>query len=164
MSCAATHTDRDPAPATTPPAVRSVLWEALARQIQALGERMGLSCQCGQDIADDVPGPAPSLVADMALIVQEMLLNVARHAHANVVQVRIRASHSDLSVLVKDNGRGAPPSAFDRPDVGGVALMRERAQRLGGWLHISSHLGQGTQLILSLPYDRLSSLPNPQPT
>jgi len=31
-------------------------------------------------------------------------------------------------------------------------------------LHISSQPGQGTQLILSLPYDRLSSLPTAQAT
>ena len=53
--------------------------------------------------------------------------------------------------MVKDNGRGAPPSAFDSTDAYGVMGMRERAGHFKGWLHIDSQLGQGTTVILTMP-------------
>ncbi len=162
MSCASTHTDRDLAasPTGVHADVAAGLWAVLSAQVHELAGANGLACECEQDIGEGVPGPAAALVADIAVIVQEMMLNVARHADVHEVQVRVRASHSDLTVLLKDEGRGAPPSAFERTNLGGVALMRERARRLGGWLHISSQPGQGTQLILSLPYDRLRATPH----
>ena len=58
---------------------------------------------------------------------------------------------ADLTLLVKDNGKGAPPSAFERSNAFGVMGMRERAGHHGGWLQIDSEPGQGTQVILSMP-------------
>jgi len=76
---------------------------------------------------------------------------VARHAQASEVHIRISAHASDITVVVKDNGKGAPPSAFDNSDAYGVMGMRERAGHFGGWLHIDSQMGLGTQVILTMP-------------
>jgi nitrate/nitrite-specific signal transduction histidine kinase len=54
-------------------------------------------------------------------------------------------------LLVRDNGRGAPPSAFERADALGMAHVRERAAQLGGWLYVESQPGLGTKVILTLP-------------
>ncbi|HRH18361.1 MAG TPA: hypothetical protein PLS22_12995, partial [Aquabacterium sp.] len=72
-------------------------------------------------------------------------------AQASEVHIRVRATHSDLTLLVKDNGKGAPSSAFERHDAYGVMGMRERAGHHGGWLQIDSQPGGGTQIILSMP-------------
>jgi len=80
-----------------------------------------------------------------------MLSNVARHAHAQHVDIRVRAEDTDITILVKDDGRGAPPSAFDAPNAYGVMGMRERAGHFGGWLDIHSQVGSGTMLILTMP-------------
>ena len=84
-------------------------------------------------------------------IFQEMLSNVARHAQATEVCIRIRATPAELTVLVKDNGKGAPPSAFESHNAFGVMGMRERAGHFGGWVQIDSEPGRGTQVILSVP-------------
>ena len=66
--------------------------------------------------------------------------------------IRIAAGASALqSSSVRDNGRGAPPEAFEAPTAYGVMGMRERARHLGGAIAIHSELGHGLHLHLVLP-------------
>ena len=113
-----------------------------------------LTCHWTIDIAPNLPAPEGDQATAIFRIFQEMLSNVARHAQASDVTIRVRATPGDLTLLVKDNGKGAPPSAFERADAYGVMGMRERAGHHGGWLQISSEPGLGTQVILSMPLER----------
>lgn len=127
-------------------------WAAgLAAQAQAFIHSHGLSGHCVMDIPPGLQVPEGPLSTAVSRILQELLSNVASHSQASEVNVRISAHASDITVVVKDNGKGAPPSAFDRSDAHGVQGMRERAGQLGGWLHIDSQMGLGTQVILTLP-------------
>ena len=141
------------------------LWATLEWQVQDFIDSSELRCQWSIDIDPDLPSPDGPLATAIFRIFQEMLSNVARHAQASEVVIRVRASSGDLTLLVKDNGRGAPPSAFERPDAYGVLGMRERAGHHGGWLQISSEPGQGTQVILSMPLDHavLDAMPATTP-
>ena len=78
--------------------------------------------------------------------------------------IRIRATSGELTLLVRDNGKGAPPSAFESHDAFGVMGMRERAGHFGGWVQIDSQPGQGTQVILSMPLRPTSPLASRRPT
>lgn len=127
------------------------LWATLEWQVRDFAETSEMACEWSIDIAPGVHAPDGPLATAVFRIFQEMLSNVARHAHATSVAVRISATASDITLRVKDNGRGAPPSAFDRPDAWGMMGMRERSSHFGGWLHVDSQPGQGTQLILSMP-------------
>lgn len=127
------------------------LWATLEWQLQDFIDNSELTCDWVIDIAPGLRDPGGPLATAVFRIFQELLSNVARHARATRVEVRISATASDLTLRVKDNGRGAPPSAFERPDAWGVMGMRERAGHFGGWLHIDSQPGQGTQVILSMP-------------
>ncbi len=127
------------------------LWATLEWQLQDFIDSSELACDWRLDIQPNLPAPDGPLATAIFRIFQEMLSNVARHAQASAVEIRIRAQPGDLSVLVKDNGKGAPPGAFDRADAYGVMGMRERAAHHGGWLQIDSRLGRGTQVILSMP-------------
>lgn len=129
------------------------LWATLAWQVQDFTERSGLRCAASIDIDPGVCAPLGVRADAICGIFQEMLTNVARHAQATEVLLRVCARPGDLTLLVKDNGRGAPPSAFERFDAHGVAGMRACAGQHGGWLQIRSEPGQGTQLILSMPLD-----------
>lgn len=86
------------------------------------------------------------------LIVREALNNVARHARAGSVQVKLFADSEKLRILVQDDGVG-----FDLQAAGqdqrhlGTILMQERAQRSGGSLRVESHPGRGTQVLLTYP-------------
>lgn len=133
-------------------------WSQLASRVQAAIERSALPCHGSVDIVADLPEPQAPIAALLCTAFEEMLLNVVQHARATEVLVRLRATPIDITLLVKDNGRGAPPSAFDQHGAGGVIAMRRTASRLGGWLQIDSQPGGGTQLILSLPMSGRPSL------
>jgi len=127
------------------------LWATLEWQAQDFMDSSELACRWTVDIAPGLSAPEGPLATAVFRIFQELLSNVARHAQATEVDIRISATASDLTLRVKDNGRGAPPSAFNSPDAYGVMGMRERAGHFGGWLHIDSRMDQGTQVILTMP-------------
>jgi two-component system sensor histidine kinase UhpB len=81
-------------------------------------------------------------------IVQEALTNVARHAGARHVEVRVHRGAA-LTVEVEDDGVGmkpqAPPSGF------GLAGMRERVESLGGTLEFARRGVRGMTLCVELP-------------
>lgn len=129
------------------------LWATLEWQVQDFIDGSELACEGSIDITPGLPAPEGAHATAIFRIFQEMLSNVARHAQASEVLIRVRATPGDLTLLVKDNGKGAPPSAFERPDAYGVMGMRERAGHHGGWLQIDSQPGQGTQVILSMPLE-----------
>jgi len=84
-------------------------------------------------------------------ILQETLTNVARHANATQVRVRLARNNGNLSLEVQDNGRG-----FDEeePSAGGhlgVLGMQERALLLGGQLTIDGVPGKGTTVRVRIP-------------
>lgn len=83
-------------------------------------------------------------------IVREALTNVARHSGANRARLFVDACTGHYVFTVEDNGCG---SLTFTPVDGhyGVMIMRERAQRIGGHITVSSKLGRGTQVQLSFP-------------
>jgi two-component system, NarL family, sensor histidine kinase UhpB len=84
-------------------------------------------------------------------VVQEGLSNVAQHAHATAVSVRMAREGAATVVRIADDGAG-----FDtaRPTAGlGLTGMRERAALAGGRLTIDSAPGRGTTVELRLRED-----------
>jgi signal transduction histidine kinase len=87
-------------------------------------------------------------------LVQEALTNIARHARATRVQIRIAAGRAAdparcVEILVADNGAGADLGA---PRLGlGLVGMRERVSALGGSITLASERGAGFQVKASLP-------------
>ncbi|MBI5567118.1 MAG: hypothetical protein HY870_19630 [Chloroflexi bacterium] len=91
-------------------------------------------------------------------IVQEALNNVGKHARARQVSVELNLPESgDLTLTVQDDGRGFEPTALaEAVSRGRVGLlqMRERAERLGGTLDVSSQPERGTLIRVTLPVVR----------
>ena len=81
-------------------------------------------------------------------IVQETLTNVARHASARSVSVRMEPSEGHLLLEIEDDGHGF---AMHEPTEGrGLTGMRERTELLGGSLQVSSTPGSGTRVRAAL--------------
>jgi PAS domain S-box-containing protein len=88
-------------------------------------------------------------------IFQEALTNVARHAQATQVEVRLAAEQGMLHLHIEDNGRGMPAAIAEAPESAGhcfgLLSMKERARELGGALAIASTEGLGTRIVLRVP-------------
>jgi signal transduction histidine kinase len=96
--------------------------------------------------------PALSFEAKEALyrIAQEALNNVAKHAQASRVQLRLRSEPGGIVLDVEDNGMGFDPQC-QYPGHLGLHSMRERAAMLEGRLEIKSSPGHGTRLMVWIP-------------
>jgi len=89
---------------------------------------------------------------------RELLVNVAKHAHAQSVDLRLRWCDDSVEVLVHDDGKGfASHVAADgsgvpeSPDGFGLFNIQERAGDLGGRLRLRSEPGRGTAVKVRLP-------------
>jgi PAS domain S-box-containing protein len=129
------------------------LWAALEWQGHEFAETAEIKCEWRMQV--DAGAAEPSNAKSIAIfrIFQEMLSNVGRHARANFMSICINAQPALLAIQVTDNGRGAPPDAFDSSKSYGVLGMRERAGHFGGVIHISSAPGEGTRVLLEMPLE-----------
>ncbi len=130
------------------------LWAALEWQAQEFIESSELQATLQVHVAAGVTPPEGGLAIAVFRIFQEMLSNVARHARARSVQLRITVDDPPAPVLyidVRDDGVGAAPAALADPHSFGVIGMRERASHFGGRLSIDSAPGLGTRVRLVMP-------------
>ena len=87
-------------------------------------------------------------------ILQESLTNVARHAHANRVEVRLERSGDDAVLTVRDDGVGIDRSARPNPRSFGLRGISERVMLLGGTVEVAGRPGAGTMLVARIPLAR----------
>jgi signal transduction histidine kinase len=92
----------------------------------------------------------PSAVFAIQRILLEAVSNAIQHAGARHIRIAARANGGDsIWIAVQDDGQGFDPR---QPSAGlGLVSMRRRAEALGGGLDISSRLGGGTSITLSVP-------------
>jgi signal transduction histidine kinase len=84
-------------------------------------------------------------------ILQESLTNVARHARAKRVDIRLCQSADRLTLWVSDDGIGIPPERLEGTASLGLVGMRERALACGGEFTITGLPGMGTTVMLNVP-------------
>jgi len=97
--------------------------------------------------------PAPVETAAFRIL-QESLLNAARHSQSASVEVELGARRGWLDLAVRDDGVGLSPDASAAAGRGlGLTGMRERARLLGGTCLIESRRGGGTAISVALPLD-----------
>lgn len=133
------------------------LWAALEWQAQEFIEGAELAAdlrvhvEVGVLPPDGLAGKGWSIA--VFRIFQEMLSNVARHAKASKLQVRILVDQAALLLQVEDDGVGAAREALDDRRSYGVMGMRERAAHFGGRLSIVGMPGHGTcaKLVMPMP-------------
>ena len=129
-----------------PPALDAGLQAACDGLLVDFQRSTGIDCSCDYRL-DAAAGCAHGPLLYHAL--QEALANIARHAHATHVQLRLQQAGATLTCRIRDDGVGLSGSP---PRLGrGLSGMHERVAAAGGSLHIDSHSGAGTTLHLSLP-------------
>lgn len=99
--------------------------------------------------AADLPALPPPVENAAYRITTEALTNVARHARASEVRVRLAAPDGALEITVSDNGCGVGGAAAGV----GLTSMRRRAEILGGRLGVAS-AAEGTTVTATLPLEQ----------
>ena len=112
--------------------------------------------QSGLQISFDAPADPPDVSPDVALAlfraVQEALSNVARHSGAASAHVQLFARDGELSLVVRDDGRGFGEALEERePRSLGLAGMRERVGALNGSVSFSPRGTRGAVVSVKLP-------------
>ncbi len=87
-------------------------------------------------------------------VAQEALTNVARHANASQVEVRIESLNGSIRMEIADNGQGFEingKSCPGKPNRLGLLGMRERVEMLGGTFGVESFPSQATTVRVDVP-------------
>jgi len=84
-------------------------------------------------------------------ILQEALTNVARHANATQVRIRLAEEDGILTLEIQDNGRGITAEQLSAINSLGILGMRERSRLLGGELVVSGVPALGTTVTVRIP-------------
>jgi signal transduction histidine kinase len=103
------------------------------------------SLRCRFFCEDPPPAMANEVSLHLYYIVQEAVINAAKHGQATDVAISLARTDDRFVLEVRDNGVG-----FQWPDAKGpgmgLRIMRYRARVIGATLDLKSRLGQGTQV------------------
>jgi len=122
---------------------------AIECQADDFSQRLGLACDTSQ-ISHDVEADEKTSLA-LFRIFQEALTNIAKHAGATSVVVRLARDQCGLLLEIADNGRGIAPESLNKPRSFGLRGIRERMNGLGGTLEIAAGTPCGTRIVLRVP-------------
>ena len=127
------------------------LWAAMEWHAQEFLQATGLRGRLEMNVTPDAPAPAGALATGAYRIFQEILNNVARHANATAVEMKVNVDAKALTIKVRDNGRGVTLTQLRHTQSHGVLGMSERARSFGGKVEIGpAHYG-GTRVRVWLP-------------
>lgn len=132
-----------------PPLVDFGIVPAIELLLKQFGEDFGIPCEFTPQQENILLDPDASIA--VFRIAQEALTNVARHARATHVRVRIWQESGEICLEIADDGVGLPAGGSHGKRSFGMLGMTERAAALGGELRIRSIAGKGTTLTLRLP-------------
>jgi len=113
----------------------------------------GQPVEVSVDVSGSRQALPPEMEQQLLRIAQEAVTNSMKHAHANKIGIKLQRDAKSLRLRILDDGRG-----FEERDAFavhgghfGLIGMRERAERLGGELHLASQPGAGTEVEVSVP-------------
>jgi signal transduction histidine kinase len=125
------------------------LLAAIEWQAQEFEGRTGTPCTVESNVGD---AQLPRDVSTALFrICQEALTNVARHAEANAVGVRLWLAGDEVCLDVRDDGRGITHAQASNPRSLGLLGIRERARRMGGGTTILAGPSGGTIVSVHVP-------------
>jgi signal transduction histidine kinase len=124
------------------------LHAAICDEARRFGQRLG--------IATDVQvgrwtEPTTETATALFRIFQELLTNIARHAHAVSVHVVLGEDARDWTLHVEDDGVGLRDIRERRPTSLGILGMKERAEALGGSVALAGGVERGTIATVRIP-------------
>jgi signal transduction histidine kinase len=125
------------------------------QQEEAAGTTLHLEVRTERE-DDQLTRRDPKDEAAIFAIVQEAVKNALKHAQADNIWVRLAEQAGELMVMVQDDGVGfdtaAVESDYEQRGSLGMVNIRERAELVGGRLTLRSAPGQGTEVMIRVPW------------
>jgi signal transduction histidine kinase len=141
--------------------VTSILSHALERAMES--HRLRDSVQTTFDLQGHEIEIAPGAVHHLVCIGQEAMSNALRHAESSHIAIVLRYEKDSLTLSIRDNGHGFHSSDLTaRSGHFGIAVMEERARKLGGTLRLTSAAETGTEVAVTVSFKSLGTPVNPQ--
>jgi len=127
------------------------LFRLFSRYAEQIEERSGFK------VDFSTRGEAKSLSAkrlrQIFYVFREALNNIEKHAGATQVAIDINWNDSHLVFTIMDNGKGFDFSNIQYGSHFGLKFMRERVEMLNGSMEIQSKVGEGTHILIQVPYE-----------
>lgn len=116
---------------------------------QLISEHRGLGLNIGFQVFDMRQTVPIETGLQLYRVLQEALQNVQKHAEANEVEIQLFQHENELLMTIEDDGIGFDPT---KKNTGlGTKNMRLRVEQLNGEFSISSAIGEGTSIMVSVP-------------
>jgi PAS domain S-box-containing protein len=128
-------------------------WDALQRIVK--NTTAGTALHTKFELRGRLRDLPPVWQENLLHIGQEALTNALKYAHPRNFETRLAFNTKQLRLELRDDGDGFEVN--DRHDGFGLAGMRERVEQMGGNVKVTSARGKGTKVVVTLPYNGVSS-------
>ncbi|WP_052452445.1 PAS domain S-box protein [Noviherbaspirillum autotrophicum] len=129
------------------------VWAAIESYAEQIAERSHLRCQVMIDPYLDESSLSDDARIEVFRIVQELMINVVRHAEASLIEVEAIRMSDHVRIMVADDGKGINPVQIFGEHSWGIMGMYERARYCGGELKLTRSANGGTKAVLTLPLE-----------
>lgn len=102
-----------------------------------------------ESVGNEVPIPEYTNIT-LFRVCQEALANIAKYADTSYAKLFITWQESLLTIRISDSGKGFEVDK-NMTITSGLAAMKERMSLAGGHCYISSNIGEGTLITITLP-------------
>lgn len=90
-------------------------------------------------------------------IIQECLMNSAKHADAHEIYLLLKNSNNQISIIVSDDGVGIESTLSEETDYSknhyGLTIVKDRVSHLKGSFSLTSSVDEGTKIEIQIPYE-----------
>lgn len=134
--------------------IESILRPNIEETLRVALQQLTLGTSMTFELDVNVTSPLSGQISrDLLRICQEATANAIQHGKPSKISVSLHSVESRIILSIHDDGVGMDPSLIQMPPPGhfGLMGMRERVQRIGGRLEISSFPGQGTTVKAEVP-------------
>jgi len=108
-----------------------------------------------EDFREDLVGLDEDAALALYRVAQESLTNIARHAGARNVTVKLDQTPASVVLTIEDDGIGVAQETLQQPSAHGIFGMRQRIAGFAGTLTIEQGENRkGTRVTAQLPLDR----------
>jgi PAS domain S-box-containing protein len=127
------------------------LVDALEWQAAEFEKRTGISCKVSSFINEHLSNKKIEIT--LFRVFQESLTNVVRHAKARHVVAELLKQKNTINFIIKDDGVGMDMDKVKGEQTLGLVGMKERVLMVNGTFNVTSEIGSGTIVTVSVPLE-----------